>query len=844
MATLTLTTDEDYRDGNPVIPANTDSIIFATAEFTRAAFGSDQFGPGLIAHDVAVTGDDENNSLVVILTTASNFSAAAWTFSNWTVNNSFQVPIDRVTLIGTSGADTITGSSQQNFFEGGDGADTLTGGAESDDFFVRPGDVDTGESIDGGAGIDRIAGSGAIDLSGATIANVEILFAPSDATITFAQDQLAASAIGEVDGDTADTQAIIVNGQAIDLSGITFTDWGGANQTIAINGTSASGNTLIGSNQNDIITGGDGADTVVGGDGVDTMSGGGGDDLFVYTTALHLDAESIDGGSGTDTLRLGRDVGAAVYQFNLATLSGIERVEFTDDMDVFFDSSAFAAGGINALLGSGSSVRIVINSATALNLSGVSFASWNGDDTLNLNGSNGNDAITGSSQNDTIRGGNGADTMNGGDGDDVFLYTASDQVTGSEALDGGSGTDILDILGFIGGGTFDFAAAALTSIEALRFTTGGTAALNGNQFGSGGITAVIGSSGSEAIVVDAAATADLSALTFSSWTNGTDTITINGSTGGETLTGSSQNDTINGGAGDDTAVFSGNRSSYTLQVVGNTIVISGLDGTDTLSAIERLQFADGTIDLVNDGSALFDTLFYLDQNPDVFQAGVDPLFHYNVVGFHEGRDPNSFFDTSGYLAVNKDVAASGVNPLEHFHHIGWKQGRDPSAFFDTTLYLINNPDVAAAGIDPLDHFLQSGISEGRAAFAAVGQSIAGGFDAAFYLFDNPDVAAAGVDPFFHYDVAGRFEGRNPNAYFDTAGYLSNYADVAAAGVNPLLHYQVVGWTEGRDPSAGFDTLGYLAANPDVAAAGINPLDHFLQFGIYEGRQAVNDGVFN
>jgi hypothetical protein len=244
------------------------------------------------------------------------------------------------------------------------------------------------------------------------------------------------------------------------------------------------------------------------------------------------------------------------------------------------------------------------------------------------------------------------------------------------------------------------------------------------------------------------------------------------------------------------------------------------------------------------GSALFDAAFYLSQNPDVLQAGVDPLGHFNTFGFREGRDPNPLFDTSGYLAVNKDVAAAGINPLDHFHNFGFKEGRDPSLAFDTTLYLLRNPDVAEAGIDPLEHFLVVGQSEGRVAHQAIGPSITGGFDAQFYLFDNPDVAAAGVDPFFHYDVAGRFEGRNPNAWFDTAGYLAFNTDVAAAGVNPLQHYEQFGFLEGRDPSASFDTLGYLTANPDVAAAGINPLDHFLNNGIYEGRSAINDGLFH
>jgi hypothetical protein len=244
-----------------------------------------------------------------------------------------------------------------------------------------------------------------------------------------------------------------------------------------------------------------------------------------------------------------------------------------------------------------------------------------------------------------------------------------------------------------------------------------------------------------------------------------------------------------------------------------------------------------------DGNALIDSLFYVAQNPDILQAGVDPITHFNAFGWREGRDPNEFFDVSAYLGANPDVKAGGVNPLDHYHNNGWREARDPGPNFDTTLYLLRNPDVAAGGVDPLEHYLAYGIYEGRQIYAAVGSNIAGAFDAQYYLFNNPDVAAAGVNALQHFNQFGWHEGRNPNAYFDTAGYLSHYADVAAGGVNPLDHYNQFGWREGRDPSASFDTAGYLVLYPDVAAGNVNPLQHFLQHGIYEGRVAVNDGVF-
>jgi hypothetical protein len=326
--------------------------------------------------------------------------------------------------------------------------------------------------------------------------------------------------------------------------------------------------------------------------------------------------------------------------------------------------------------------------------------------------------------------------------------------------------------------------------------------------------------------------------------NFNDSLTGNGLD--NTLDGGEGDDALDGGAGNDTAVFTHKLGSHTIKDFGTKIVVSGPDGTDTLTGIEYLKFADRTItpaDFVNDGDQLFDTLYYLSSNADVLQAGINAHDHYNSFGMHEGRDPNAYFDTSGYLAVNKDIATAGWNPLEHYRQYGWAEGRDPSAAFDTTLYLLRNPDVAAVGWNPLEHFLQYGYAEGRQAYQAIGQNIVGGFDAQYYLFHNPDIAAAGVDPLAHFNQFGWHEGRNPNAFFDTAGYLSHYGDVAAAGVNPLDHYLQFGWKEFRDPSASFDTIGYFIKNLDVWAAGVNPVEHYLTFGIYEGRSIVDDGMW-
>jgi len=86
-------------------------------------------------------------------------------------------------------------------------------------------------------------------------------------------------------------------------------------------------------------------------------------------------------------------------------------------------------------------------------------------------------------------------------------------------------------------------------------------------------------------------------------------------------------------------------------------------------------------------SSLFDTSFYLEQNPDVALSGVNPIIHYIVFGTKEGRDPSSLFCTSFYLLQNPDVADSGMNPLAHYVKYGFKEGRDPNASFNSSNYL-------------------------------------------------------------------------------------------------------------------------------------------------------------
>ncbi len=71
--------------------------------------------------------------------------------------------------------------------------------------------------------------------------------------------------------------------------------------------------------------------------------------------------------------------------------------------------------------------------------------------------------------------------------------------------------------------------------------------------------------------------------------------TMFGNAGDNVLTGGAGNDRIDGGLGSDTVVFSGNRSAYTITWNGQTATVFGPDGTDVISNVEFLRFADQTI---------------------------------------------------------------------------------------------------------------------------------------------------------------------------------------------------------------------------------------------------------
>ncbi len=380
----------------------------------------------------------------------------------------------------------------------------------------------------------------------------------------------------------------------------------------------------------------------------------------------------------------------------------------------------------------------------------------------NITGTSGNDVLNGTPEADLIVGLGGNDTLDGGAGNDSVLGDGDDPyVGGNDTLFGGIGDDRLE--GWGGDDTLYGGDGDDDMNGDFSFEFGGGndqlfgGAGNDSIDGGRGIDLMVGGTGNDTYYVDDAgdvvqeAPAEgidvvRSEVTFTLGPNIENLVlaerfefdtqaingtgneldnTLTGQGGDNVLTGLGGNDTIDGGDGTDTAAFSGDVTSYTFHkqlnpaINEDQITVSGPDGVDTLTRIELSSFTGPGF------YNRFDPVNYLNQNPDVAAAGVDPLQHYLIAGAIEGRDPNAnvhlaSVDGLEYIASYGDlIVAIGDHAaigFQHFATQGVFEGREPDRF-DPAQYLANYADLQAAFHGDLhaatEHFVTNGYFEGR-----------------------------------------------------------------------------------------------------------------------------------
>lgn len=179
-------------------------------------------------------------------------------------------------------------------------------------------------------------------------------------------------------------------------------------------------------------------------------------------------------------------------------------------------------------------------------------------------------------------------------------------------------------------------------------------------FGLGGNDTISGGGGNDAI---------WGGLGQDSLSGGSGNDTLNGGTGNDTLVGGSGNDRMAGGLGTDTAVFSGNFASSTVTKVGSSYVIVGPNGTDTVSAVELLKFADKTVDLrapVSAGDDTVNTTAIATVNGSVLTNDIDADITLTKVDGQAGVFGSTITLASGALLTMAADGTFSYNPNGKF----------------------------------------------------------------------------------------------------------------------------------------------------------------------------------
>ncbi len=128
-------------------------------------------------------------------------------------------------------------------------------------------------------------------------------------------------------------------------------------------------------------------------------------------------------------------------------------------------------------------------------------------------------------------------------------------------------------------------------------------------------------------------------------------------------------------------------------------------------------------------SSSFSPRAYVDENLFVAALDVSPFYHFvsqaRLAGDAIEQTPVSAmfashmrdviagsFDASYYLRSNPDVEQAGKNPLDHFLNYGWREGRKPVITFDPAFYLRTYRNIDFELINPFYHYLTIGQLEG------------------------------------------------------------------------------------------------------------------------------------
>lgn len=585
-------------------------------------------------------------------------------------------------LLGSDGADTLTGNASKNILDGGKGNDILVSGGGGDDLRggadqdtvsyeaatvaaqayltsdkqqfnsgAAVGDIYTGVEnltgskfadvlggdggdniLMGGEGNDTLMGDAGKDkLQGGTGVNTASYVA-STASVTL--DLASGGTVGDAEGDSyTDIQNVI---------GSDFAD------------------TLTGDSNANQIDGGAGNDTLIGGAGNDTLLGGDGDDTLKNTGA---GKHTYDGGAGVNTVNY--EGFNTVLDLSLSRTDG--NSNGANGQEIYSNIQNLTGG----------------NKADTLTGDGQGNTLRGGADNDNLSGLAGNDALFGEAGADVLVGGTGADTLNGGADVDVADYSgASAAIT----LDLGTPTN----------GDGDAKGDVLIDIEKIVGTSQGDTFVAGGSktnyhYDGGNGTDTVSFAGSAAVTVSLAVGTSTGGLaqgaTYTSIENligSANADTLQGNSGANKIEGGKGNDNLQAGLGGNDTLDGGEDSNtidYSAFASGNaitlnlaqtpdtnghvTVTIAGTSQIDRLKNIQNVLGSAGGDNITGDSNV---NLLEGNAGNDILRggAGLDTLMGgLGTDWLDGGADADSLnggdgIDTVSYASYVNSSTATGV----------------------------------------------------------------------------------------------------------------------------------------------------------------------------------------
>lgn len=549
-------------------------------------------------------------------------------------------------LVGGADADILRGNDNANVIITGGGDDTVVALGGDDRIFAGAGieSIQAGSGddsiyitnksasqdfLDGGPGNDRLLLSDFVDLSGAKFSGIETL---SGGETRLLASQLSGFSV--VSGSTVelvdstnnvtipeiDYSGAIIRQKNYDPEIAASSGWFGTADSDSIVGGSSSDQIYAGRGA-DLVSGLGGNDLIVGGGGRDTLHGGLGDDVFeilpgefsggwssfeyLYGNTRQwfngerlVYSDSIQGGEGTDTLRLSLpDAWRTGFVVTPVSIASLERIEVSGarHFDLFIDAatwSSLAEVSVQhadnqryfqlRVVGKGESFSL----STLVTPEALQRAEFFGlFDSIDLSSNldarteeiyaeSFNSLYTGSANDKVTVQGDPSFVVNLGSGDDLIRINNISAFSGT--IDGGDGDDTLEFTN--SWGLIDLSASTILNIETIK--QGGTRLLvSREQFadlefeGTGSIFV------SDGGVISATAENDVF--------NGTGSETISGGRGDDQLS-FVREARFSGNMAEYDGLAWGEAGSYLVQHVRGTPV----DGTDTLVNVLQISFAD------------------------------------------------------------------------------------------------------------------------------------------------------------------------------------------------------------------------------------------------------------